>query len=542
MQKQRILDILLRLVKVKSETATLEEKSMAIAMYHEIAQMPYFIENDHFCNMTEIPGDYLEREVVWGLYLDENNPKTVVLINHYDTVDTHDYGSLREYSNSPRELMEHMVDLDLNEECTQDLKSGNWLFGRGTADMKGGAAMQLEYLERHSTEMHNGSILYIAVPDEETLSAGMRHAINILSDLKEDYDLDYKLLIDVETHVRKVKEKPVLYRGSIGKIMPTVYVRGVRAHVGNVYQGLNPIGIISDIVRAIELNQDLCDSYSGEKTPAPTWLYLRDNKKGYDVSLPESAYSYLNILTFSSSPQRLLEKIKEIVREEFAKSLKRYNNAYLAHYSKQPENTWTNEVYYFSELFTKLKEEQGNSFISAYDKYLESIIEQVSSDELDMPKATGMLSDFLVGRLKHLNPVVVIALAPPYYPHVILDYNKNLDDKVKNLEAHLKEYTRNNLKQELDVVHFYTGISDMSYASLADASEVIGSIEPNMPLWGDIYNIPLDLMSNLDIPSINLGPWGKDLHMMTERIYLPDLLENTPKLLAEAIDFILCKQ
>ena len=33
------------------------------------------------------------------------------------------------------------------------------------------------------------------------------------------------------------------------------------------------------------------------------------------------------------------------------------------------------------------------------------------------------------------------------------------------------------------------------------------------------------------IPGINLGPWGKDLHQLTERVYDQDMLETIPNFL-----------
>ncbi len=535
----RILEFTRLLVSVSSETSTNQEVLMGKTMLKAIKKISYFNNTEEMSGLEDVENDPLNRAVAWGLYLDQENTNTVILINHYDTVDTWDYKDLKEISIKPKKLKNQIKELGLSKESLKDLASGHWMFGRGTADMKGGAAIQLAVMEEHIKNNQNGSILYISVPDEETLSSGMRQAVKLMSNLKEKFDLDYKLLIDSETHVREDYKRPVLYRGSIGKIMPTVFVKGVRAHAGNVYQGLNPIAVASEIARDIELNQNFCDLYKEEKTPGPTWLYLRDGKKSYDVSLPESAYAYLNILTFNSSPHKLLSEVKEIVKESFAKSLVRYEKGYINYYGKDPENLWSNKVYLFSELYKELEQKQGKNFVNEWNKYLEDINERIINEELNMPEATGLLSEFLANKIKGTDPVVIIAIAPPYYPHVIIDYIENIDKRVDDLENKLSEYIKEEFDCELMVKNFYTGISDMSYTSLADAKEVIGFIEPNMPLWGQIYNIPLELMAKLQIPSINLGPWGKDLHMMSERIYLPDLLYNTPKIMNETIELIL---
>ena len=48
-----------------------------------------------------------------------------------------------------------------------------------------------------------------------------------------------------------------------------------------------------------------------------------------------------------------------------------------------------------------------------------------------------------------------------------------------------------------------------------------------------------DAKSALSVPVINIGPWGKDLHKFTERVYELDLCERTPTLLESAIDYLL---
>jgi arginine utilization protein RocB len=56
-----------------------------------------------------------------------------------------------------------------------------------------------------------------------------------------------------------------------------------------------------------------------------------------------------------------------------------------------------------------------------------------------------------------------------------------------------------------------------------------------MPLWGENYSIPFAEIRELSVPVMNIGPWGKDFHKNTERVYLPDLCRRTPALVQEAI-------
>ena len=38
---------------------------------------------------------------------------------------------------------------------------------------------------------------------------------------------------------------------------------------------------------------------------------------------------------------------------------------------------------------------------------------------------------------------------------------------------------------------------------------------------------------------INIGPWGKDFHKLTERVYKEDLYVRTPKILDHAVKILL---
>ena len=52
-----------------------------------------------------------------------------------------------------------------------------------------------------------------------------------------------------------------------------------------------------------------------------------------------------------------------------------------------------------------------------------------------------------------------------------------------------------------------------------------------MPQWQKLYEIPFEDMEEISMPMINIGPWGKDLHQWSERVYRKDVLEHTPRLI-----------
>lgn len=124
--------------------------------------------------------------------------------------------------------------------------------------MKGGGSIQMtlvsEYAEKAAAGQFKGNVIVVGVPDEENLSAGMRAAVLLLKELKDEYALNYRLMINSEPHQRKETETGVFSLGTIGKMMPYAYVRGYLAHAGKVFEGLNPVNVMAEIVRNTEVN------------------------------------------------------------------------------------------------------------------------------------------------------------------------------------------------------------------------------------------------------------------------------------------------
>lgn len=96
-----------------------------------------------------------------------------------------------------------MIEFETDETIVSELKSGEWIVGRGACDMKGGLAAQLAVFEAYAKHPGNASLLFVSLPDEESYSAGMRAAIPVLKEFRETYGLQYKILINSEPNPKK---------------------------------------------------------------------------------------------------------------------------------------------------------------------------------------------------------------------------------------------------------------------------------------------------------------------------------------------------
>lgn len=545
---KEIKEVLYGYVKAASISNSKEEKAAEKYFLNYFSKQEYFQKNPELYGAYPIEGDPHGRAAVWAMLKGRGN-QTVVMIHHNDVVTVEDFKTLKSYAFSPDELEEQLLQIkeSLLDEAKSDLESKAYLFGRGVCDMKGGGSIQMAMLTEYSKEKDfEGNIIVLGVPDEENLSAGMRAGVVLLAELQKKYGLEYKLMINSEPHQRKNPEKGVFSFGSIGKLMPFVYVRGYLAHAGKVFEGLNPTNIMAEIVRRTEVNIEFSDVVAPEVAPPPTWLYLRENKLSYDVSMPLTINGCLSVLLLNQTPGELMAKVRKVCEESFEAVIRDMNKNYAEFLKKGGQAAkslpWRTKVVDFGELYEEAKASYGGTFIGAYEQKIQSIKADIENGKESLIMSNFKLIDFIYDYIDDLSPRVVIGLMPPYYPNVanIIGYEKNNED-IANLYTILNDFTRESFNQEYEREYFYTGISDLSYSYMVDSKKVSESLRSAMPFFGTIYTLPLEEIEKISMPCVNIGPWGKDFHKLTERVYKDDLYYRTPKIINYAIKYILTR-
>lgn len=535
--KNLIEENLLAFVGTRTNTNSEYEKNAEEFFENWFSKVEYFKNNQEYRGLYRIPGDYLDRCVPWALLKGEGND-TIVFIHHQDTVETKDYATLESLSLKPYELMEalRMGKMELPSQAKKDLESDKWLFGRGCSDMKGGASIQLSLLEEYSKDKNfKGNIVLISVPDEENLSAGMRGAAVLLKELRDKHNLNYKLMLNSEPHERGTDLKPTIYDGSIGKIMPVVYVRGKLTHVGQIYQGLNPINLLAEIIRRTELNPSFIETVGNTTNPPPTWLYHKDRKTVYDVSLPIATTGYMSILPLARTPKSIMDDLKEICFSAFTKVVEDMNSSYKTYTNMAgiefEELNWKPSVKFYSELYAEALRDSGKAFEEAYTNLMADIKVQFNSNKITTIEAANVIIEKTLEFVTDVNPCVVLAMTPPYYPSTNNNMLGEKAARIVEIIEDVKTYAKDNFNEEYVVQNYFTGISDLSYAMFVSDQENIDYIAENMLMWNDVYYIPLEIIKEISMPIINVGPWGKDLHKYTERVFIEDLFYKTPQLI-----------
>ena len=628
--EEKVYEYLNRLVSVPGISDTDEERKTAEAIREIIAEQPYFKAYPENFGTVEIPGDARKRPLVYGLVRgNKKSGRTIILTGHYDVVSVEDYGKLKPLAFSMDELkaelekeygervmrapkktvgksrmeagakasketgegaevpekMTFRAVADPEQDFWNDVASGEWIFGRGAADMKGGLAAGLAVLLGIGEEVldgtcgMDGNVLFLSVPDEESYSVGMRGAAGFLAKLREQEKLSYELLIDLEPMSRDENGQEV-FLGSVGKCMPVVLVQGRTAHVSRCFDGLNAVGVLGRMFEKTELSAEFAEVFDGEVCMPPTWLNFKDLKKEYDVSVPARAAGYLSVLSFQSGPGEIMEKMRELGAEAFAdyiekmdaerKMLKEKLSGRAVQRKKQCVKTAelqaanvksidhtdpvaeeyadnvgecekTNDavpqkfnVLSFEELSEQCRKKDRDGFESFMAELKARTEARIRSGGINYPQATIDMMTEVLDWSGLTDPVMVIGFAPPLYPAYHSDQMAGKEG-VGSWQFRKIKKASEAAGCMVKKVHYFTGISDLSYCGTCGDMDFSG-YAAETPLWGGGYQVDFEEIGKLNIPAVLMGPWGKDIHRRTERVNRKSLLVELPEILHTLIE------
>ena len=524
--QDQIATIFQEAMAIPSFTNTESERAIEDYLDQRLASIHYFQENPHHFGRYPLPNDHLHRSVNWAL-VDKGKKKTVILFHHHDTVDLEDYGPLAPIALDSEALVQALKDLDFRSEMQEDLNSGQWQFGRGSCDMKAALALQLGVLEAYASDLAGGQVnlLYLSVGDEESYSRGMRGALNLLCQLKDEFDLDYVLAVDSEPFEAGSDKEKVLHIGTVGKLMPVVVAQGVLSHMKEPLKGINALSLLIAVASKLDLHPDLSDHALGERSPLPSWSYLRDLKDQYDVSTVLHAAGYFSVLHLKKTPQELLQRIKELSQEAvdqfYVKYLSLQDQAGQDHVISQPR------VISYQELLDRCQKKEG--FLSFQEQCEQRAYQDFLSGVSYQTIAIQQIQSFLEF-LSEKNPLVVIGFAPPYYPSMNCRSLPNTSLKIDNLIDDYRYYLASR-GLSLKVEEYFMGICDTSYCALERELESYQVVLDSLASPSQVYELDLENIAQIQVPAVNLGPWGKELHQRGERVFREDLLDTIPSYL-----------
>ena len=539
--------IAVELTSVQSVVGTKGEIAIAEKIYEYFRQLEYFQGHPEQLQLLPINGDQLGRKNVVAIVRGENGEakESLVCIGHIDTVGIDDYAELRDYATDPHSLKEKLPGIKFGEETLSEITSDEWLVGRGILDMKTGVAALIVMIEEFTAQAAQlgGNLVFFGVPDEEGNSAGMLAAVQELARMRKEQGWEFIGAIDTDyTTLRYPGDtNRYVYVGTIGKLLPCFYLYGEETHVGEAFNGLDANLLASEVLYQMDLSTDLCDIAEGEVTLPPISLYQRDLKTEYSVQTANAVNLYFNYATHISQPDEVLAKCKAKAITSFENVIKRLNEEYEKYCSlcaipfrRLP---WEVNVLTYEELYQQVKAEMGDEI----DRIIAQVIEKLRQQKVDDREFSLTIVQEVHKHCSDKNSKIVVYFAPPYYPHI---YVRDEDKTGKVLLAAVNKAVgdvKNLYDYNIVVRKFYPYISDLSYCSIADKDN-INKLTSNMPAWSWQYTLPVEDIATISMPVVNIGPYGKDAHKLSERVCKAYSFDAMPLILKATIENLLIKR
>ncbi len=226
-----------------------------------------------------------EVDNLWARHGDEG--PLLVMLGHTDVVPT---GPIEAWSSPPFEPQIR----------------GDWLYGRGAADMKGGVAAMVTACERFLEKFPRpaGSLALLLTSDEEGPAIhGIREVIEVLKEREEN--IDWCLVGEPSSRDRLGDVMRIGRRGSLGG---HITVQGIQGHIAYPHLAHNPVHDLARLIGELSARQ-----WDEGQPPFPPTSFQVSNIKGgtgAENLIPGQAHADFN---FRYSPVHSKDSLVEAV-------------------------------------------------------------------------------------------------------------------------------------------------------------------------------------------------------------------------------------
>lgn len=520
------------LTAIPSVTGSKDEAEFAGKFAALLRQSPAF-PTDGSVWTVEVAGGPHQRSCVLGLVRGESR-RTIVLTGHFDVVETSGYGELEPLAFDPDRLEPALIERLSKEpfdprsaRALEDLRSGDFIAARGLLDMKAGLAAGLAVIELLARQGTALSLLFIGVPDEEGNSAGARHMSQALAGIAAERGLDIVAAINLDASGDEGDGEGgrVIMLGSVGKVLPSALVIGRATHAADSFRGFGAAALAGALAAALEWHPELTERTGGEIGAAPTLLGMKDSKLHYDVTTPASVWMYWNVMTHRRSPEAVMRTVEETAR----RCAKTVNEALRerAAASSGPVTLGDIPVLRFEALLAEVSRKDPT-----VGDQLRSLADMLAGTGLNLPEQNRRLTEKLWELSGRAGPAIVLGFASiPYLPVELRD-----DARARKLHAAVlgaSTSTAESFQTTIGTIRYFPGISDVSFFGQPDDAHV-ATIAANTPAWRTVL-AGAERFGAAGIPSINVGPWGRDYHTRLERMHKDYGFRVLPALILEIV-------
>ena len=298
------------------------------------------------------------------------------------------------------------------------------------------------------------------------------------------------------------------------------------SHTGNPFAGVSAAFLAAQFVHTIDYNPEYGDALNGVAAPPPVSLRLRDGKQAYDVTTPQTAWCAVNLLSHARSPTQVVNDVKRAAQHALNEALATMSQR--AQRVGVPSLAWQPCVLTYAELRERAL---ANANESSRQRFLQ--LESTATrdgDPFDWLRRDGQVVEAAWALSGLAGPAAVVCLAAPFYPLVMLDEHDAKGAQLMQAITRQSSIISHEANQSIQFRPLFIGVSDMSFFAKPINEFERAMLLSNAPTRATQDHIAGSIASAIDAPIVNIGPWGRDYHQRTERLYMPYAFDVLPEL------------
>jgi hypothetical protein len=156
-----------------------------------------------------------------------------------------------------------------------------------------------------------------------------RNEIFLLID-KMDLKVDF-IISSEPQHISQTQDY-TYYEGAPGRIKPFVLVRGSTYMPEDPFAGLGSIGLMNEIIKAVELNVEMCDSVDKLMVAPPRFIAQKFEESN---GIPEYGVAVFNWLYLHDALEKRFDQLKTLCTWSAEDAINQYNYSYNEFLRKQ---------------------------------------------------------------------------------------------------------------------------------------------------------------------------------------------------------------
>ncbi|TGQ77150.1 MULTISPECIES: hypothetical protein [unclassified Mesorhizobium] len=269
-------------------------------------------------------------------------------------------------------------------------------------------------------------------------------------------------------------------------------------------------------------------SQLGTGTPA-SLLSIHDSKAGYDVTTPASAFVTFNVLSYRWAPDEMLDRFERLCADAVSACLGDLKLRLGPGNGSAAVNLVDSVALHRFEAIAAGLDEDAKSKLGELGASL-------ADGELSLPEQCRLVTEE-AWRLSHLSePAIVVGFGSiPYLPTNL--YQTPAAKRLREIALEIAANATRRYGCAIGCADYFAGISDMSFFGEAVESS-LDVVARNTPMWRDGVRWPLH-RGLANIPTINIGPWGRDYHTPLERLHIGYSFNVLPRVLGEVCTALL---